>query len=302
MNITTPGKITDHIYLLGRPESCLYLLDGGNECWFVGGAMAYVVPDISQQIDNLSIDGKRITRIIILHAHFDHCGAVPYLKRRWPEAAITSSPRAKDLLSDPSIFASVKKMNNAALADRQLEQSAKAHGFYFDEFKVEKTIAQGDQLNCGSLDVSVLDVPGHSSCSIALYLPSEKALFASDAVGIKYKGVFQPTPNANFDMYQKSLQKLRRYEVKSLLLEHFGAFMGEEAETFISNAIASAAETRRLLEETYLRTRDVERCTKEITEIFLSRDTDAFLPDEIRAIVAGQMVRYIAKVIEEREQ
>jgi len=81
-------------------------------------------------------------------------------------------------------------------------------------------------------------------------------------------------------------------------LEHFGAFLGLEAEQFIPNAIAAAQETRRLIEQTYMRTRDVDRCTEEITAQFLSRSADSFLPDDIRATVAGQMVRYIAKTLD----
>ncbi len=32
-----PGKVIDGIYLLGRPESNVYLLDGDNEAAILGG-------------------------------------------------------------------------------------------------------------------------------------------------------------------------------------------------------------------------------------------------------------------------
>lgn len=298
MNITTPGRVTDRILLLGRYESCLYLLDGGSESWIVGGAMAYVAPDIVDQLAALGVDEQRIGRIVILHAHFDHCGAVPYLKRRWPGAVVTASARAKELLSKPQIVSDIGQMNNAAISQLGLDRKARELGVAFDGLTVEETLSDGDRLSCGTIDIEVLGVPGHSSCSIALYLPAEKALFASDAVGLKLNGVFQPTPNSNYDLYQKSLERMARYDVKTLLLEHFGAFLGDEAEQFIPGAIAAADETRRLLEETYRRTRDVKQCTEEITAHFLSRSADSFLPDEVRATVAGQMVRFIAKTMD----
>ena len=135
----------------------------------------------------------------------------------------------------------------------------------------------------------------HSSCSIALYMPGEKALFASDAVGMRLRGNYHPTPNSNYDQYQQSLERLSRYDIDLLLLEHYGAYSDEDAHAFIPGAIQAARDTRRLIEETYARTRDVVQCTREITEIFLKRSGDSFLPDEVRAIVAGQMVRFVAK-------
>ena len=38
MIITEPGKVSDTITLLGRPESCVSLVDGGNELALLGGS------------------------------------------------------------------------------------------------------------------------------------------------------------------------------------------------------------------------------------------------------------------------
>ena len=84
MVFDTPGKITERIWLVGRRESCAYLVGDGSEYALLGGAMAYVAPDVLEQLADFSIDETKIRRIVILHSHFDHCGMVPFLKRRWP--------------------------------------------------------------------------------------------------------------------------------------------------------------------------------------------------------------------------
>lgn len=298
MEVTQPGTVTDTITMLGRFESCVYLVDDGHESILLGGGMAHIVPDLVEQLETFGVDERRISKIGILHAHFDHCGAVPFLQKRWPWAEVVASVRAAELLRTPRIARSIAEMNRDAVAHLGFEDAVRALDIPYDGIEIEATLSDGDILNCGSIRLEVLEVPGHSSCSIACYMSSENALFASDAVGMRLHGDFHPTPNSNYDQYQESLDRLSRYDIDLLLLEHYGAYLGEDARNFIPGAIQAARDTRRLIEETYSRTRDVDQCTREIAEIFLQRSGDAFLPDDVRKIVAGQMVRYIAKTME----
>jgi glyoxylase-like metal-dependent hydrolase (beta-lactamase superfamily II) len=298
MVITQPGKVTDTITFLGRFESCVYLVDGGGESVLMGGGMAYIVPDLLRQLEDFGIDERRISRICILHAHFDHCGAVPFLKKRWPWATVTASVRAAQLLAKPQIVQSIAEMNQKSIEHMGLAQSAQELGYRFDGIEIQETVSEGDTMVCGDTTFDVLEVPGHSSCSIAFYLPKERALFASDAVGLRHQGAYHPTPNSDYDQYQQSLERLSHFDLDVLLLEHYGAYLEQDARAYIPGAIEAAKHIRQLLEEAYRRTRDIDKCTKEITEIFLKRSGDSFLSDDVRAMVAGQMVRYIAKKME----
>ncbi|RJQ65315.1 MAG: MBL fold metallo-hydrolase [Desulfobacteraceae bacterium] len=298
MNISQPGPVTDRITLLGRKESCVYWVEDKGESVLLGGGMSYIIPDLLRQIEAYGLDERRIRHICILHSHFDHCGAVPFLKKRWPWAVVAASDRAKELLAKPQILDSIAQANRHMFERMGLGPAALELDMQFDGIRVEKILADGDVLPCGGLDLEVIETPGHSSCSISIYMAAQKALFASDAVGLRQSGSYQPTPNSNYDQYQQSLAKLAGYDLQVLLLEHYGAFMGEDAREFIPKAMEAADRTRRLLEETYRRTRDVEKCTQEITGIFMKRSADSFLSEEVRSMVAGQMVRYIAKAME----
>ena len=300
MEFSQPGRVTDTIMLLGRFESCVYLVDGGDESILLGGGMAHIVPDLVRQLERFAVDERRVSRICIQHAHFDHCGAVPFLKKRWPWATVIASNRAAELLAKPQIARSIAVMNRQAAEHMGCGEVVKAMGIPSDHIEIDATLADGEILTCGSLQLETIETPGHSSCSIALYMPGENAMFASDAVGMRLEGEYHPTPNSNYDQYQQSLDRLSRYDVEVLLLEHYGAYSGEDAGAFFPGAVEAARETRRLIETTYARTKDVDQCAREITEIFLKRPGDKFLPDEVRSIVAGQIVRYIAKKMEKQ--
>jgi glyoxylase-like metal-dependent hydrolase (beta-lactamase superfamily II) len=295
MVFDTPGKITDRIWLVGRRESCAYLVGGGNEYALLGGAMAYVVPDVLEQLVALGVDEKKIRRIVILHSHFDHCGMVPFLKRRWPWATVTASQKSQDLLRKPKVIESIERLNQAMIAQNGLNEKGQTLDLRFSGIEVEAVVGDGGILSCSDLSLEILEVPGHSSCSIAIYIPEEKALFASDAGGIPFGDKIFTAANANFDRYQQSLEKMAAKDVAIHLAEHYGARSGKQGRRFLKDAMAAAAETRQAFEAVYGETRDVAKTTAVITDRIMADAPDGFLPREVVAIVAGQMANFIAK-------
>ena len=295
MVFDTPGKITDRIWLVGKKESCAYLVGGKNEYALLGGAMAYVAPDVLEQVEAFGIDEHQIRRIVILHSHFDHCGMVPFLERRWPWVTVTGSQKSQDLLRKPKVIDSIEMLNRTMIAQNGLAEHGKALDLNFSGIEVEAVVSDGEILTCSDLSLEILEVPGHSSCSIAVYIPEEKALFASDAGGIPFGDKIFTAANANFDRYQQSLEKMATKDVAIHLAEHYGARSGEQGRRFLKDAMAAAAETRQTLEAAYDETRDVAKTTDIVTDKIMADAPKGFLPREVVAIVAGQMVNFIAK-------
>jgi glyoxylase-like metal-dependent hydrolase (beta-lactamase superfamily II) len=295
MIIENAGKVTDKILLLGKKESNVYLLTDHDEYVVIGGGMIHIAPDVVNQLETLVIDEKKITRIIILHAHFDHCGLVPFLKKKWPWAKVTASFRAKELLATPKVSESMKAMNQGVLAMYGQEKAAKEMGFEFSDIVVEDPVRGGDILGCGSLTLEIIDVPGHSSCSIAVYVPQEKAMFASDAGGIPSGDQIFAAANSDFDKFQNSLKKMAAYDINVHLAEHGGAFTEEDGRSFLKRSIETAEKVRQMLESSYERTMDEKKTTEEITDIFLAEGSGQYLPKDVLSMVVGQMTRYIAR-------
>ena len=296
--ITRPGKITERITFLGKFESCVYLVDGGEESVLIGGGLSYIVPDVVQQLKDFKIEENKIKKMFVLHAHYDHSGIIPYFKKRWPWAEITSSERGKVLFADPEISKVLADLNQKAASGVGLMKQAEKEGFAFTGIEVERTVRGGDTVPCGDLTLEIIDAPGHSSCSIAIYIPQEKALFTSDSAGICTGGRISPTANSNYDDYQRTLEEFVKYDVEAVLPEHNGVAFGEEARMYIPRAIEAAKKERAMLEESYRRTRNIEESTEEITEILVRETPATFIPREVRANVVSQMLRFIAKKID----
>jgi glyoxylase-like metal-dependent hydrolase (beta-lactamase superfamily II) len=294
MRIAEPGWITERILLLGREESNVYLLKG-EENTLVGGGMITIVPDVLEQLDAFGIDTSAITRMLILHSHFDHCGTAPFFAKRWPQLKVVASKRGKEMLANPKVVESISFLSRSLIAESSMEEQAEQMGLTFDGVEVQETVEGGERVNWGGIELEIIDAPGHSSDSIAVYMPSEKALFASDAGGIPFGEDVFAAGNSNFTKYQQTLERFNEYDVEIHLAEHYGAFTGEEAKRFMPRSIEAARETRELMEESYRRTGDAEKSTEELTELIMKRAPEYFLPREVMAMVIGQMMRHIAK-------
>ncbi len=288
-----PGFVTDRIILLGTEESTVYLLKGDGEYALIGGGMTHIVPDVVKQIKEMGINEEQIKRILFLHAHFDHCGMVTYFKKRWPWAVVTASNRAKEILSKPKVTASIDFMNRALLEQHDMVKKGETLGLLPFFIDVEETPADGDIISCGGLSMKFLYVPGHSSCSMAVYVPEEKAMFTSDAGGIPFGDMIMTAANSNYDQYQESLEKMASYDIEVHLAEHYGARTGEEGRRFLQKSIETAVEYRKQLEASLRQTGDVNESTRQIVDQLLREAPEHFLPREILIMVVEQMLKYL---------
>ncbi len=296
--ITESCRITERITFLGKFESCVFIVEGGEENILIGGGLSYIVPDVLRQLEDFKIDEEKIKKLLILHAHYDHSGIIPFLKKRWPWAEVIASERAKQLFSDPKISKVLTELNHKATSGVGLTDKAEKEGFNFTRVEIDRTAKGGDIIQCGDRTLEIIDAPGHSSCSIAIYIPQEKALFTSDSAGVCFGGQISPTANSNYDDYQHTLEKLVQYDVEVVLPEHFGVATGKEARAYVPRSIEAAKKERAMLEESYMRTRDIKKSTKEITDILVKETPAPFIPREVRATVVSQMLRFIARKID----
>lgn len=294
MRIEQPGKVNDRITLLGRNESCVYLVDGKDEYAILGGGMTYIVPDVMAQIKAAGIEVEKIRRLVLHHSHFDHVGIAPFLKQQWPWIKITASVRAKQLLAQEDVVAGIVGLNQMMLPKKD-ELAYLCESLDIKTIWVDETVAQGDVLGCGDLDFEIIDVPGHSSCSMAIYIPREKVLSASDSAGIIYGDMVFAAANSNFDLYQESLEKMAEYEVAIHLFEHYGALIQPSGNGFMKQSMADAGTIRQWIEKIYDSTRDEQKTVEALLEQVSKTASGYFLPKKIMAVVLGQMTRFIAK-------
>lgn len=294
MRIRKPGPITDGLYLLGLEESCTYLLEGRDESMLINGGMNYSAPVILDQFKTFGIDEAKITRILLLHAHFDHVGIVPFFKRRHPGIEITASKRGWEILTMPKTIDTINQFSRRVAEHLgRLDFYDNGHDLDWAAGITGTGLAEGDRIDLGNLKVEIFETPGHSSCSISAYVPALKALFPSDSSGVPFRKTKVISGNSNYTLLQQSIERLKRFETDLICADHYGYVIGEEARGYIEDSSRKAAEYRTLMENIYQKAGTIEKAAKMIADIFIKENFEHLTPPDLFEAVCRQTLRHI---------
>jgi len=294
MWIKEPGTITERIEFLGRPELCSYLVKGDTYA-LLGGAMAHVIPDVLTQLNNLEVDLERIRHLVILHSHYDHLGMAPYLVRKWPWLTVAISKVGARILKNQKALKVIQDYNNSMVKTAHGAGQIEPLNCVKEGFPIHRIINGGMELDLGNrVKLQIIDVPGHSVCSIAAYFPREYALFPSDSIGSLTEERIMPMGSSNYDDFQVSIEKLSNVNAETVCLEHFGALTPPEGIEFCERVKKEAKDFRKEMIDTYKREGDIE-----LTITKLAKDFDCglsevgLLPEDLLKDILIRMVKFV---------
>jgi len=292
MRIKKAGLIDEGLWLLGTEESCVYLLEGSKSSILISAGLSYILPECFRQIASWSISEKKIEHIIILHAHFDHVGVVPFLKRKWPNLKIYASLRGWEVLANPKAIALMNEYtlkvcrrvrgNADVLAPLDWQWRDDVRG---DVLKQDSCIDLGDR------QIEIHETPGHSSCSISAYVPQLKALFPSDAVAIPYRDEYVIAAGSSFKKYQQSLDKLAMLDIEMLCADHYGYITGEEATGYITQSKSATGQMIDKLRLALHNEGGVEPAAARLVNLHYERRPDYFVHPDILLGTYTQMLK-----------
>ena len=299
MRIRTPGKVTNDLWYLGREETGVYYLEGRDGAVMINGAMSYILPDVLAQMKEFGLDPGKLTKLLILHSHFDHVGIVPYLKRTYPGIEVVASAPAWEVFSKPKAIEIMNSFSQLSAREVNATEALKPYDLEWRNDITGSAVRDGDKIDLGGLMLQIIATPGHSNCSICAYEPKMKALFASDTVGVPFKDTLFPSMNTNVHQYLESLLKLRPLPVSYLCLDHYGYMTGEEAQRFTDLTFEEGLRWKAYMEELYRKHGgDIDAAGKEITASLYKRMPGYFIAPDILEMVFKQMLKYIGKTLQ----
>ena len=135
--------------------NCYYVYDDEkNE------ALVFVPALYGEKIyDRLKKEGLTCAAILITHGNFDHISGANDLKK----------------VSGARVYAPA--LENEMLADPALNLSADGVSIIADQ-----DVSDGDVLELGGMEITVLSTPGHTSGGCCYYFPKEKILISGDTL------------------------------------------------------------------------------------------------------------------------
>ncbi len=296
MWVREPGRINEHIDFLGTHELCFYLVRG-EQALIVGGGMSHATPALDAQLRNLSIDAAQVQYVVLTHSHFDHCGALPYLRQRFPGVQVLGTAAAAEVLAKQKVVDYNAKMNDAAAEQVGLRQQCLCVAERSEGLVVDRVVRDGEVVDLGDgVQVEFYEVPGHSRCCLATYVPAFKALFPTDTMPQPvqaWNDLSFPSAQYDFEQFLASLRRLTAFDVEILGLDHHGVLLGEQAKEYLKLSLARSLAFRDYVVARYAALGDLDAVAQEVTDVALPMVKLPFITAELMFIITRAMVKNI---------
>ena len=173
----TVGELSTNCYILEYGDKKAAVIDPGAEGEF-----------IASKIDEL---GAKLTMILLTHGHFDHMGAVQYLKERY------------------GALVYISREDECMLSDGEKSGAAIAPFITFVPTSADVLLEDGQEIVLGKDTLKVMATPGHSEGSVCYV--GDGVIFVGDTV---FRGSVGRTDLFSGDMKKQDESLKRLKELK----------------------------------------------------------------------------------------
>ncbi len=237
-----PLTITD---VRAIPGDSAFLIDDGQTAVLYDTGFGFTGYAIADNIRKI-LGPRPLDYILLTHSHYDHAAGSAYLRKRYPNVQVVAGSYAETIFRK----ASARKIMGDLDRKSALLQGVTEYENLFDELRADISVVEGDQISCGGMCFTVIDLPGHTKCSVGYYLAENRLLLTPETLGVYFgKGGFLPSYLVGYQMTLDSIRKAEHLDIETFLLPHYGLLSGEEARHYLSKGKAVAQQFAQLILE-----------------------------------------------------
>lgn len=251
--------IENRLMALGNHVYPGYLLRGSDRTVMIEAGFSLMGPAYFKQIKDLpgGLEANAPELLLVTHGHYDHLGAVSYLRRQLLSLDFAAPPAVGELLAKDKVRRTMNFLSNA-LGDYFPELKAEAD-YAPEELEispetVDQPLKEGDRLDLGDCTIEVYETPGHTRDHLSFLIPELGLLFPGEALGnpiIEAPDEVKVEFLSSFNDYLISLEKLLELipRVEIIAMSHLFFYHGAAVQDFARRSRQATLDYRRLIEK-----------------------------------------------------
>ncbi len=214
-----------------QPGDSSFLLDDGETTVLYDTGFGFTGFGVADNIKNILGD-RGLDYIFLTHSHYDHALGSAYIIQRYPEAKVVAGAYAA------SIFPRDGAKKVMCELDRKFADKCGVGEYPFlgDKLRVDIPVNDGDIVEAGDMRFEVIDLPGHTKCSVGYYCRERGLLLSSETLGVYDGGeVIVPSYLVGYEMSLRSIERIEALGVRKLLSPHLGILNEQQTVFFLKN-------------------------------------------------------------------
>lgn len=229
-------KITD---VRAHVGDSAFLIDDGKTAIMYDSGFAFTGYQVADKIKEMLGD-RGLDYIFLTHSHYDHALGSVYALKYWPEAKVVAGEYAAKIFAKDSAKAVMRDLDGKFAVKCGVD----SYEDLIDNLKVDIPAADGDVIKAGDMEFTVINLPGHTKCSVGYYNQKEKLLLSCESIGVyDGNGGVVPSYLVGVGMVLDSIAKVEKLDIERILIPHYGLLDADETKVYLAAAKKSAVET-----------------------------------------------------------
>lgn len=222
-------KITDVRPMSGDSG---FLIDDGKTSILYDTGFGFTGDKLCENVKHL-LGSRKLDYIFLTHSHYDHALGAVYVQKEYPDAKIVAGEYAAGIFEKPSAKSTMRSL------DRKFARKCGVYEYedLIDNLKVDIAVKDGDTVTAGDMIFTVINLPGHTKCSVGFYLAENKLLLNSETLGVYFgENTILPICLVGYKMSLDSFKRVEELEIENMLVPHYGLLDKGETRFFLDNS------------------------------------------------------------------
>ncbi len=215
-----------------------FLIDDGETAILYDTGFGFTGFGVAENIRAV-LGERKLDYIFLTHSHYDHALGSAYILRRYPEAKVVAGAYAAGIFKRDGAKAVMRDLDAKFAAKCGVTE----YEFLGDELRVDIPCEDGDVIQAGSMRFTVLNMPGHTKCSVAFFCEERGLLLGTETTGV-YDGGESIVPSClvSYEASLASIDRMCSLPVKRMVAPHLGLLTEQQTRFYLDNAKRCAEE------------------------------------------------------------